>query len=62
MNDQLELIYECRICGELHLRRPAGEPVFGRPVVNVELPEPECECRCHLVVEPGLVPCPDCGQ
>lgn len=24
--------YECRICGEHHLRRPAGQPVTGRPI------------------------------
>lgn len=45
-----------------HLRAPAGERVVGpplRPVEDVPLP---CPCPCHEVVQPGLVPCPECGE
>lgn len=69
---QLELLYECRLCGEKHLRVPAGEPVVGprlRPVEDVEPPGPDpanllaaaCKCPCHKVTQPGLDLCPDCG-
>lgn len=59
---QLELLYECRICGEKHLRAPAGEPVVGPPLRPVEdVGHGPCGCPCHDRVHEGLDLCPRCG-